>query len=179
MRTRERFRAADQAPSTARTGYSSLQIGVHWLTVALVIVQLSASEGMEAAYDAEHGGASPTAFEWFLADVHVAVGVTIFLLTLFRFALRIWRRVPPLPEHGHPALGQIARAVHLAFYVVLILLPVTGALAWFGDIGAMAEIHEALQSLLLPLVALHVAGTLYHHVVRRTNLLRRMLRPQP
>ena len=178
MRARQRFPAADHVSSAARTGYSRLQIGVHWLTVALVVVQLSVSEGMEAAYDAERGDASPTAFEWFLADVHIAAGMTILLLTLFRFALRIWRGAPPLPEDGHPALRQAARIVHLAFYVVLILLPVTGALAWFGDIGAMAEIHEALQSLLLALVALHVAGTLYHHVVRRTNLLRRMLRPE-
>ena len=171
-------RPAEQAPLEGRAGYSRPQIWLHWIIAALVIVQLSLSEGMEAAYDAEHGYASLTDLEWFLADVHVATGITVFVLTLFRIVLRVHRGVPPPPEPGHPALRQLALAVHLAFYVVLLLLPVTGALAWFGSIEVMAEIHEGVKSLLLALLALHVTGTVYHLLVRRTNLLRRMLRPE-
>ena len=99
-----------------------------------------------------------------------------FLLALLRVALRIRRGAPPPPAEEHEALRLAARAVHFAFYAVILLMPATGALAWFGGVGAMAAVHGAGMLLILVLLALHIAGALYHHFVLKTDVLRRMLR---
>ena len=57
-------------------------------------------------------------------------------------------------------------------------MPATGALAWFGGVEAMAAVHGAGMLLILILLALHIAGALYHHFVLKTDVLRRMLRSE-
>ena len=71
-----------------------------------------------------------------------------------------------------------ARAVHLAFYAVILLMPATGGMAWFGGLETMAAVHGAGKPVILALVALHIGGALYQHFVARTDVLRRMLRPE-
>ena len=92
--------------------------------------------------------------------------------------MRIRRGAPPPPAEEHEALRLAARAVHFAFYAVILLMPATGALAWFGGVGAMAAVHGAGMLLILVLLALHIAGAFYQHFVLKTDVLRRMLRPE-
>ncbi len=159
----------------ARAGYSAAQIALHWTIAVLIVAQVVLHEGMEAAYRAGQGGAPATESELFLADLHVACGIAVLLLALLRVALRIRRGAPPPPEKEHEALRFAARAVHIAFYAVILLMPATGALAWFGGAGAMAAVHGAGMLLIVVLLALHIAGALYHHFVLRTDVMRRML----
>ena len=81
------------------------------------------------------------------------------------------------PAAAKPILLRLAaRAVHLAFYAVILLMPATGGMAWFGGIETMAAVHGAGKPVILALVALHIGGALYQHFVARTDVLRRMLR---
>ena len=166
----------------ARTGYSAAQIALHWIIAVLIIAQVVLHEGMEAAYRAAQGGpvsgAAATESELLLSDLHVACGIAVFLLALLRVVLRLRRGAPPPPKAEHAALRFAARAVHFAFYAVILLMPATGALAWFGGVGAMAAVHGAGMLLILVLLALHIAGALYHHFVLKTDVLRRMLRSE-
>jgi cytochrome b561 len=50
--------------------------------------------------------------------------------------------------------------------------------AWFGHVGAAGNVHEALKTLLLLAVALHVVGALYQAFVLRSDVMRRMVPPR-
>ena len=136
----------------ARTGYSVAQIALHWIIAVLIIGQVVLHEGMEAAYRAVQGGPAATESELLLSDLHVACGIAVFLLALLRVVLRLRRGAPPPPAEEHEALRLAARAVHFAFYAVILLMPATGALAWFGGVGAMAAVHGAGMLLILVLL---------------------------
>ncbi len=166
------------AMSVTRVGYSGAQIALHWIIAVLVIQQFVLHDGIVAAYAAGRGDGAATESELFLADFHVASGIAIFTLALLRVVLRLRRGVPPPPQDEHPALRLAARATHLALYAIILLMPVTGGLAWFGGVEAMAEVHSAAKMAILALVLLHIAGAIYQHFIVKTDVLRRMLRPE-
>ena len=170
--------AAGQSARVERKGYSGTQIAIHWIVAALIVAQVVLHEGMEAAYGFERGGASPTDSELLLANVHIGCGIAVFVLALLRIFLRVRRGVPPPPREEHPALRLVAQATHFAFYGVILLMPLTGALAWFGAVDAAASIHGIGLPVILGLVFLHIVGALYHHFILKTDVLRRMLRPE-
>lgn len=160
-----------------RLGYSRAQVALHWTVAVLVVAQIVLHDGIEAAYAAGRGVGTATESDLFLADLHVAFGIAVFALALMRVALRVRRGAPPPPDE-HPALRIAARATHFALYALILGMPVTGGLAWFGGIEAMAELHGAGKAAILALVGLHVLGALYQHFYLRTDVLRRMLRPE-
>ena len=66
---------------------------------------------------------------------------------------------------------------HLALYGVMILIPLSGLVAWYGVVEAAAEVHEIAKPVLILLVAGHVAAALYHQFWLKDGLLLRMKRP--
>jgi cytochrome b561 len=157
--------------------YSGLQIALHWTIAALVIFQLLVNDGMQAAWRAySRGGEAGDTLGW--AWLHVAVGVSILLLALLRVYVRLTRGVPPIHRDKPAALVWLAYATHLLLYGFIIVMPLTGALAWFGGIDASAEIHETGKLVLIPLVLLHAAGALAEHFYFRNDAFARMLKPQ-
>lgn len=96
---------------------------------------------------------------------------------LARLWLRVVRGAPAPPEDGRWGPRLLARAVHASFYVLLLAMPASGALAWFGGVAAAAEIHAAAMPLIVALVLLHALAALWEHWVRGTDVLRRMIRP--
>ena len=66
---------------------------------------------------------------------------------------------------------------HLLLYALLLVLPLSGLAAWFGGIGGAIGVHRLMESLLLPLVGLHVCGALYQALVLRSDVVARMIRP--
>lgn len=161
------------------SGYSPIQIGLHWAVVVLVAFQYVAHSGIERAWNALQEETLPPAGSEALTYLHIGAGVTILLLALTRIALRMTRGAPP-PPADEPRLLQIfAEIVHVAIYVLLILLPLSGIAAWFFSISAAGAVHVLLEQALLAAITLHVAGALFQHFVRRSDVLMRMLRPDP
>lgn len=158
-------------------GYLKTQIVLHWTVAALVILQFLAHEGMEHAWDAYEDGEPVTAGP--LVGLHIATGVTILLLALWRIGLRVRYGAPGLPDNHPAVLKLIAHANHYLLYAFLIGMPLTGASAWFFGIEGAADIHSTGRTILLLLVLLHVAGALAEHFVFRTDVLRRMLGLHP
>ena len=133
-----------------------------------------------------------------IIPVHKAVGITVLALTLVRIAWRFTWRAPTHPV-GMGALEMAAaRAVHLAFYGLLLAMPLTGwiiasagkyPLSWFGlfDLPKLAVTrsdalyrvgsagHEFLGWLFLALAIVHIAAALRHHLLLKDNVLRRMM----
>ncbi len=158
-------------------GYSPTQVTLHWIVVVLVAFQFVAHDGIEDAWRAivregKSGSAEPVAY------LHIAAGTLILILALARIYLRFTRGAPSPPADEPRILQITAEAVHGSIYLLLLLLPVTGLVAWFLVVEAAAEIHEWLQTFLLLAIALHVGGALFQHVVRRSDVLMRMFRPE-
>jgi len=157
------------------TGYSASQIWLHWIVALLIVAQFVLHEPIAEAWVViEDGG--QVAFSPLIAS-HVAGGVLVLLLVIWRLVLRVTRGAPQPPAEESAPLTLLAKATHGLLYVLLIGMPISGAVAWFGGVEAAAGAHNALMALIMLFVVLHVAGALYHQFVLKTNLLARMKRP--
>jgi len=160
------------------TGYSPTQVALHWIVVVLVAFQFLAHDGIEESWRAFTRGQSLPDDAAPLTFLHIAAGILVLLLALARIYLRVTRGAPP-PPADEPRLLQItAEAVHGSIYVLLLLLPISGSAAWFFGAHAAGDAHEVLKNLLLGAIFLHVAGALFQHFVRRSEVLMRMFRPE-
>lgn len=156
-------------------GYTGLQIVLHWLTALLVALQYVFHEGVVAAFDRglESGAMTFTP----AALAHMTGGALILGLASWRLLLRSENPPPPAPV-GEPAWASwLAPLVHRIFYILLIALPVTGALAWGIPSEFMGDTHEALRAALLFLIIAHLGAVILHMAVWKTGLIRRMTRP--
>ncbi len=129
----------------------------------------------------------------FANGIHALIGMAVLALVLPRLLARF---MGGTPEEAPGWEGIAARAVHLLLYALMALVPLTGLaialsartpfnvaglfelpnlLAGFGLRKALEEVHEVLANLTFGAVVLHVAATLWHAVIRRDGVLRRML----
>lgn len=155
--------------------YAPSQIILHWIIAALVALQLLFHDGMEDAFDDLVDGDGVRSDELAGAWLHAGIGLTILALALVRLAIRLKRGAPP-PHRDKPApLIWIATATHVALYGFILIMPLVGAIAWFGLIEDAGELHATAAALLIPLILLHIAGALAEHFVFRNNTLKRML----
>jgi cytochrome b561 len=155
-------------------GYSLGQIRLHWIVALLLVPQFILHDAIKAAYIAVGKG---EAFSYSpLLVGHILGGITILMLMFWRLAMRAQHGVPPPPAEESPALQAVAKAVHLALYAILFLLPLSGIAAWFGPVDAAAQFHSLMKLPLLVLVGVHVLGALYHQFVLRNGLIERMKR---
>jgi cytochrome b561 len=173
----------------AAAGYGRVAKGLHWLVVALLALQCAIAWSMPHIRRATE----PVG----LIDLHLKVGVLILIVVLVRLLWR-WRFPVPLPTERMPAWQTVAaRATHVLLYAILVALPLLGwanasARGWhvslFGAVPlpplvsaesprglASGDIHTAVAWVLLAAVGLHLCAALYHHFVRRDEVLRRML----
>jgi cytochrome b561 len=170
-------------------GYDRIMKTVHWTTLLLVIAVYLASWASQLAATKEQQAV--------LLTLHRSLGVTILALTLFRLGWRWRTRIPGLPE-DLPAMQKLAaRATEYLLYMLLLLQPVLGVLNinargrridfyFLGELPpiigpdkalakqAMAA-HDIVGYLLLAVIALHAVGALFHHLVRRDDVLNTML----
>jgi cytochrome b561 len=161
---------------------------LHWLVVALLVVQFLLAEAADEL---------PTGMEKLaMLARHKSVGLTILAFALVRVAWRLFDRPPPLPPM--PAWQRVAATTsHWGLYALLFALPLTGwmmssaanyPVSWFGlfqlpDLVApskplqetLHEVHEVLAGTLLFLAGLHLLAALKHQFVDRDGLLGRML----
>lgn len=131
-------------------------------------------------------------------NIHKSVGVLVVLTMLFRF---LWNAFNPKPKslEGSLLLRAIAATVHLLFYVLVLLIGVSGYLISTGESQPIAvfnwfeipvwfepfqnqtdiagEIHELLAFTLMGFVALHATAALKHQFLDKDNTLKRMLTP--
>ncbi len=158
--------------SNAPTGYSRLQIRLHWVVAVLVILQLVFGEGIAPDFDSmlESGVAAYSA----ASIAHIVAGVAIGLLMLWRLSVRLTRGVPP---EGAGITGLAGKAAHWLFYAILIAAPVAGLVAWFGGSETAGDLHTLVKPALIALIALHVAASLWHHFVVKDGVLLRMKNP--
>ena len=158
-------------------GYSAVQIALHWTVAVLVLSQFLLGDAIGAAFRSVMRGTAP-AFDWAVWG-HIAGGIAILLLVMWRLSVRSSRGAPDVPADTPPAVRTAALVSHWALYALLILLPLSGLIAWFGAVGPAGQFHELMTTALLVLAGLHVAAALWHQFWLRDRLLLRMMRPDP
>ena len=171
------------------TRYDGISIAVHWLMALLVVVQVIAGVTMVRA--------GKGLLQNVLYDLHKSIGVTLLLLLLFRLIWRVRHPWPALPSSMARSQILLARANHVLLYAMLIVMPVSGFV--FTAAGgypipylrlvelsglvpkneslskAALVVHLAGQWVVYALVGLHVAGALYHLLLRKDGVFQRML----
>lgn len=173
----------------SRSRYTSVAIALHWAMAVLLIFMILLGWNMED---------NEARFQ-----LHKSIGITILFLALARLAWRFVNPPPPLPE-GMPALERAAsHLVHVAFYVLMIGIPLGGWLmvsvspfqvstVLFGAIswphlpfteglrsealyGVVEFFHSKGAWVILILLGLHVAGAVKHELGSEDGVLKRML----
>lgn len=164
--------------------YSSGAILLHWLIAFLLAFELAL------------GFAMPKDSSGFtLFQLHKSIGITILVLTVIRLIWRLTHARPKPLESG--ITNFLAQAVHVGFYLFMVLAPLTG---WalvstaplkiptilFGVVPlphlpldtaineATEQAHVLLAWFGIALFVLHVAGALRHEFLLRHRLLERM-----
>jgi len=168
---------------------------LHWL-VALVLL-LSLATGLTLGYLGFEGAMERLGrtLTDLLYTFHKTFGVLILGLMLARVVTRIVF-VVPVHEPPLPLFQRVvSSAVHHLLYLALLAMPVLGWLAtasggfpvqflhWnlpglIGRNDALSEQlflwHGRLGLAILALVVLHVAGALFHWLIRRDGVMKRM-----
>ncbi|MEM1396136.1 MAG: cytochrome b [Pseudomonadota bacterium] len=98
--------------------YSLVAIAFHWTIAALIIGQIAG--GLYMSRIAQ--GASQ--FE--LYQLHKSFGLTVLALSVLRLGWRLITPVPPLPDNMISWQKRVAKFTHIAFYVLMISLPIGG-----------------------------------------------------
>lgn len=160
-----------------RTGYTALQIGLHWTIAALIVTQFLLHDAMEDVFDDMVDGDRVRGDEIFGAWFHAGIGATILVLAIVHLIVRLRVGAPPVHRDKPIALVWIASATHFALYAFIFAMPIVGAIAFFGVVEEAGALHSAASTALLVLVGLHVLGAIAEHVVFRNDTLMRMLRP--
>jgi cytochrome b561 len=178
-----------------RSRYSTVAIWLHWIIALLVIGNLAG--GLLLDTFLENPDPAMKQLGHTIIDLHKSSGLTILLLTLVRIGWRLANPPPPLPAYLTRAEVVLSRFVHLAFYALLLLIPLSGwavastgkslsPIVYFGlfevpllplsqGLGRLSrQSHELLAYAAIGLLVLHIGAALKHYFLDRDNLLARM-----
>ncbi len=168
---------------------------VHWITFLLLTATFAAAWLIRYADTREQVNG--------LVQLHRSLGLTTLCVTACRLMWRFVARIPPLPQDLARLQRLAARTNGYALYALLLLQPSLGFLHsnaagkpvvvyFLGTIPPLLApdrdlarllfmAHGFVAQLLLGLIALHVAAALFHHFVRRDDVLVAMVprRRQP
>lgn len=176
-----------QSFSRLRTKYDNVSVALHWLTVVIVLFQFASSLLWEGTPRPTHRA---------LVQAHMSFGVVLTAIILFRLA---WRASPAnrVAPAARGLQGLLTLAVHFGLYVMLAVQAVLGfvlrwsegrpmfffGLTFNGPIGrtshalheAFGEVHEYLGWAIILVAAGHAGMAIFHQVVARDGLMRRMM----
>ena len=171
--------------TTRPASYDTVSKFLHWTTALLLVA------GFLIGENTSHRFADGVGY-----GIHVSIGIAIMALTLARIGWRLAFAAPAYPDTMSGIEKTAASLTKLAFYAVLLLLPLSGLVthadefpaggqifglfdlpvlpAWLFA-GEAEEVHELASHAWIPLTGLHVAAALWHHWFRRDGVLTRML----
>jgi cytochrome b561 len=166
--------------------YHPLLVTLHWFLALLIIAALA----LGALVMVKIPNSSPMKIEALRS--HMLGGTFILTLMLLRLFVRIRTRKPPAATARNPFLDRLAWASHRLLYAAVLGMAGSGLImalqthlpaivfAHQGRLPAdfwafpIRRVHYAFSRLLMALIALHIAGALYHTFILRDGLLRRM-----
>ena len=170
-----------------RTRYDNFAIGLHWLTVLLVLTQFGL---------AETWGFAPRPTRHIMIVAHMSFGIILAAVIVLRI---VWRLMP-----GHQVRAAVvgwtevlSKAVHYLLYALLIVQAALGfVLRWAGGEAMslfgiqipspfaawskssqhiVGDAHNWIGWIIIIVAAGHALAAIYHHVALRDDVLWRML----
>ncbi len=182
--------ASSRVSHRSGTGtYTRVAIALHWIVATVILCTFLLGLYMSRL------PFSPLKLR--LYSYHKWIGISIFLLVVFRLLWRLTHRAPPHPPDMPRWQRHAANASHWLLYGLTLVIPISGWLmssasgikvVYFGLIPLpdlleknkpLAEqlvwVHDALNYLMLAVVVLHVAAALKHHFLDRDDVLNRMV----
>ncbi len=166
--------------------FTPLQRALHWLMAVCILAMLFIGVGMVSTIRPDYLS---------LVSIHKPLGIAILVFALIRLAVRLVCGSPPLPENMPAPMKLAAYLSHVAFYLLMIALPLLGwAMLSAADypvvvagiqLPAIAPHSDELHTLLwnahrflalcfFALIVLHVAAALFHALVRRDGVFQAM-----
>lgn len=164
--------------------YHPVLVALHW-AIAFCLIGLLIAGATLLAPLANNDPAKLMSFR-----MHMALGgITLFLLVA-RLIVRLLTRTPPRLPTGNAVLDRLAPLTHAALYILPLAMIFSGITfasasnlpdAVFGT-GPMPEsfthparaVHGIAATLLMVLIALHIAAALWHQFFRRDGIMTRM-----
>lgn len=169
--------------------YTRTAIGLHWIIALLIFIAFPLGVYM---HDLHLSPLKLQLFSW-----HKWIGVTVFALVIVRVLWRFTHTPPALPPVIARWQQLASHLTHVALYVLIIAVPVSGWLmssakgfqtVWLGllpipdligkdkELGKqLFTLHQYLNFTLLALVTVHILAALKHHFIDKDSVLRRML----
>lgn len=159
----------------------------HWLIALMIIAMLIIGCLL--------GFTHKTTFQS-LMYYHQSIGVTVLILMILRFIWRLCNRTPAYPDSMQPFEKTIAHSMAWLLYILIFSIIAAGMLmtafhgypikfwAWPFHLPVKANkslshlfnaIHYYLAWTILACVLIHILASLYHHFIRKDNILKRML----
>ncbi len=161
---------------------------LHWLVAIAIVVQIVIAF---YAHDLPRGLEK---FQWM--NTHKSLGFTILCVMIFRMLWIVFNTSTAMPSHMVPWQTRLASITHWSLYALVIAMGFSGWLmASAGNlpikfwgvflvpdliephkdwVDTIEEVHETLAWLLMIVVGVHLAAVIYHMVVLKDKLLRRM-----
>jgi cytochrome b561 len=183
---------ANADSSASATVYAKGARNFHWITAVFVFIMVPV--GLYMTYRGE-----VTNFDALtntLYSNHKLAGFILLWIVVARLVYRFTRGAPPDEPTLEPWQKAVAHLTHWGIYALLLIVPLLGwyATSLYGALGTpfgfslpaiAAKNEEAsktvyllhkLGAILLSLMVLaHVGAALFHHVIRKDNVLRRMM----
>lgn len=164
---------------------------LHWLIAVLLLVAYVAIEQRGLF---ERGTPERAA----MMQTHFWVGLTIFVLAVWRVMQRFKLGAPPVTPALPGWQAGLSKAAHGLLYAFILIMPIFGLVtAWadgkqlllpFTDIALpsliaanpelghqLEELHGQVGEIFYWVIGLHVLAALYHHFVQKDDTLKRML----
>ena len=171
------------------TRYSAVAKTFHWLIAGLIVTQFVLANLEDDL--------PISARKLALLARHKSFGMTVLMLAILRGLWRLRNPPPALPPGMTPVERLLARATHIAFYVLLFVMPLTGwlmssaknySVSWFGlftwpnligknehAFELLRSTHDFLSGVLFGIAVLHILAALKHHFWNKDDVLVRML----
>lgn len=169
--------------------WGSLSIGLHWLTVILILGLMAVGLIMTNLPN------GPQKIQ--IYAMHKSFGLTILGLTILRLLWRFFSTNPDEVENTPAWQSWVAKLTHGALYLLLFAMPISGwlfnsaagfPLKYFGifklprlsgydpQLKELAgDAHETFFYILALLMLMHAGAALKHHYLDKDNTLTRML----
>lgn len=180
-------------PETADAAvYSPVARAFHWITVVLVALMVPVGLFMTARAERNiWDGLTNT-----LYSGHKLTGLLLLVVVVGRLGYRLIKGAPPDEPTIEPWQKAASHVTHWTLYLLLLAVPILGwvgislypALDVFGLFrlpGLVAPnqpasstvffLHKIGAFALVGLAAVHIVAALYHYIVRKDGVLRRML----
>ena len=167
------------------TEYGLISKIFHWLTAALLIIQIPLGFYL---VDLDFGEKRITT-----ESIHVVLGISIFYIVLIRLVYKILNPTPALRNSIFPGQKLIAKLNHIFLYLTIFTITISGALkkllggeklnifiskikikSNFELAEIFYEVHIYANYTLIVLISLHIFAVIIHKIVFKENILKKI-----